>query len=495
MHNFPAVDANGKKYNRTMFVIILLVGTFCTVLNQTILSTAFPTLMHAFNVNTSTVQWLTTGFMMVNGILIPVSAWLSGRFNTKWLYLSAMIIFEIGTVTAWVAPTFSVLFIARLVQAVGVGIAMPLLQTIMLSIFPPEKRGFALGLAGIVVGLAPAIGPTLSGWVIDVSSWRALFGIIAPIVAVVIVLGLFFVKPVLPTKKSKLDYFSLVLSTIGFGSLLYGFSSVGNDGWGSPVVIWSLIIGVIFIILFGWRQLVMKHPFLNLDVFKAREFRLGTLISSVVFMAMVGVEMVLPLYLQIVRGMSAFHSGLTLLPGAILTGLMSPVTGQLFDRFGARRLAMGGLFLLTVGTFPFIFLTKDTPIIYVTILYATRMFGVSMSMMPVTTSGMNALPIKRMGDGTAANNTVRQVSGSIATAVMISILSNVTSNHMPAKHLLKINPLAYQSGAINATLKGYMAAFGIAFVISAIAFLSTFLLKKGKYMVPADKNDDEGGND
>ncbi len=170
------VDTHGKPYNRGLLIAVLLVGTFCTVLNQTILTTAFPTLMKDFDITTSTVQWLTTGFMLVNGIMIPVSAWLSSRISTKWLYLSAMAIFEVGTIICWTAPNFGFLLAGRLIQAVGVGVTMPLLQTIMLSIFPADKRGAAMGTAGIVIGLAPAIGPTLSGWVIDNLSWRDLVG-------------------------------------------------------------------------------------------------------------------------------------------------------------------------------------------------------------------------------------------------------------------------------------------------------------------------------
>lgn len=474
------LDAKGNSYSRIPLVLILLIGTFCTVLNQTILSTAFPTLMDTFNVNTSTVQWLTTGFMMVNGILIPVTAWLSSNFNTKWLYLGAMIIFEAGTILAAVAPNFGTIFAGRIIQAVGVGIAMPLLQTIMLSIFPKEKRGTAMGLAGIVIGLAPAIGPTLSGFIVDNYSWRVLFEMIIPIVALVIFFGLFFMKPVIKTTKTSLDYFSVILSTIGFGGILYGFSSVGNDGWGSATVITSLVIGVIFVVLFVARQFKMENPFLDLSVLKLREFRIATILSSTVFMAMVGVEMVLPLYLQIVRGMNAFHSGLTLLGGALMMGIMSPITGKLFDRNGAKRLSVAGLFLLSLGTLPFMFLTKDTPTLYITVLYGVRMFGISMVMMPVTTSGMNALPNRSMGHGTAVNNTARQIAASIATAVLVSILSNVTNSNMPGKSLLHSNPLAYKSAAINANLNGYTAAFGVALVFCVLALILAFFLKSNK---------------
>ncbi|MHC9533429.1 MDR family MFS transporter [Dellaglioa sp. BT-FLS60] len=474
------LDAKGKPYNRTMLIAILLIGTFCTVLNQTILATAYPTLMKNFNVTTSTVQWLTTGFMLVNGILIPVSAWLSSRVNTKWLYIGAMGIFELGTIMAYTAPNFGFLLAGRLVQAVGVGVTMPLLQTIMLSIFPPEKRGASMGLAGMVIGLAPAIGPTLSGWVVDNATWRDLFGMIIPIVAVVLVASFWFMKPVIETHKSKIDILSLIVSTIGFGSLLYGFSTVGDNGWGSASVLSFLAIGVVFIALFVWRQLTMETPFLELHVFASKEYTIAALLSSIVNMAMIGVEMILPMYLQTVRGDSAFQSGLTLLAGALMMGVMSPFTGRLFDLYGAKKLATGGMFLLTLGTIPFAFLTKDTPTLYIVVMYAIRMFGISMVMMPTTTSGMNALPSNLMGHGTAVNNTARQIASSIVTAVMVSVLTNVTTDALPGKSLLKADPLAYKNQAINATLSGYKAAFSIAIVFCVIGLGFAFFLKSKK---------------
>ncbi len=472
-----ATDINGKSYNRGLMIAVILIGTFCTVLNQTILSTAFPTLMKAFDINTSTVQWLTTGFMMVNGIMIPISAWLSTRFNTKTLYITAMTTFFIGTIVCYIAPTFSFLLAGRLIQALGVGVTMPLLQTVMLSIFPPDKRGTAMGLAGIVIGLAPALGPTLSGWVIDNATWRDLFGMILPLLFIVILASFWFVRNVLPTKKTSIDILSVVTSTIGFGSLLYGFSSVGDDGWGSTKVISTLIIGVIFIAIFLWRQLRMEKPFLEFRVYRSIPFTVSAILSSITMMAMVGVEMVIPMYLQIIKGMTAFESGLTLLAGALMMGIMSPITGRAFDRFGAKRLAVIGMFFLTLGSLPFIFITRNTPTIYIVVFYAVRMFGISMTMMPATTAGMNSLPINLISHGTAVNNTQRQIASSVGTAILISILTNVTNANKPAHHLLTTNPLTYKDQFFNATLIGYRATFLLSLLFCVLALITAFFMK------------------
>lgn len=488
MKDFTAVDIYGKKYNRNLLVVVLLIGTFCTVLNQTLLATAFPTLMKEFDISASTVQWLTTGFLLVNGIMIPVSAWLINSFSSKELYISAMTTFLIGTIICFLAPNFSVLLTGRLIQAIGVGLSMPLLQNIMLTIFPPEKRGSAMGMAGIVIGLAPALGPTLSGWIIDHYSWRDLFGMVIPIVILVLVLALFFMKSVIELTHPKIDTISAILSTIGFGSLLYGFSSVGDKGWLSKEVLGFLIIGIIFIFLFSKRQLKIEHPFLELRVFKSKIFTIAAVLAGVTNMAMIGAEMVLPLYIQNIRGESAFHSGLMLLPGALVMGLMMPITGAIFDKRGARKLAITGMFILTSATLPFAFLTSKTSVIVIVVLYAIRMFGISMVMMPVTTSGMNALPDHLISHGTAVNNTFRQVASSIGTAILISVLTNVTKNNLPTKSILEATPLAYKDQAINATLSGYHAAFLVAVVFGFIGWLITFTLaKKENYVQGGDK--------
>lgn len=295
----------------------------------------------------------------------------------------------------------------------------------------------------------------------------------------VIILAFFLIKDVLPTKKEKIDILSVTTSTVGFGSLLYGFSEAGNKGWTNPEILMFIGVGIVFVILFGLRQLKMSDPFLDITVFKHFEFSLAAALSGITNLAMVGIEMVLPLYIQNLRGVSAFHSGLMLLPGALMIGIMSPITGRLFDKYGARKMAITGMTLLTLGTIPFVFLTEQSSYTMIIVLYAIRMVGVALVMMNVTTSGMNSLPLDKISHGTAVNNTFRQVLSSIGTAILVSVLTTTTNNNMPSKELLKTLPLQYKNQAINATLDGFHASFAMSIVFALIALVLAFFLKKG----------------
>lgn len=473
------IDQNGHAYHRGLLMTVMLIGTFFPVLNETVLATAYPKLMSYFSINTSTVQWLTSAFLMVAGIMIPITTWLMERFDTKKLFIASTALFEIGTIVAWQAPTFGWLLTARIIQAISTGIGMPLMQSIIFHIYPKNERGAAMGLGGITIGLAPAIGPTLSGWIIDNATWRDLFSINVIPVALVIIAAFFLFRPVLPTHQAKLDLPSVILSTIGFGSILYGFSSVGEDGWESITVITTLIIGFIVAGLFVWREMVAKHPLIDLSVFKNFDFNIGTILSSLSMMGLVGFEMVLPLYLQTIRGENAFHSGLTLFAGALLVGLMSPITGKIYDKYGARWLCLSGFLLMSLGSLPFLFLTKNVPIIYIVVLYAVRAIGIAMAMMTVTTYSFVSLPNEEINNGTAALNTVRQIASSIATAVLTSVLSDTTNNLKLVHHLLTNNPLAYKDSMIHAALSGYHAAFAVALGFCIVGIIASLWLKKG----------------
>lgn len=436
-----------------------------------------PAIMQSFDIGTSTVQWLTTGFSLVNGIMIPISAWLMTRFKTRPLILVALGSFFTGTVVAFCANSFVMLLAGRLIQALGAGAIMPLMQTVFLTIYPPEQRGAAMRINGIVIGLAPAIGPTLSGWVVDSLTWRDLFGIMLPIIAVAFLGMIFFIKDVIPIRKTKLDLLSVITSTIGFGTLLYGFSNAGTDGWTDTWVLLEIIVGAIFVVIFAWRQLKMDEPFLNLRVFKSVEFTMASVIAAVATLAMTGAEIILPLYIQNLRGVSAFHSGLLLLPGAMMIAMIVPIAGRIFDKYGAKNMTILGMFLLTLGTIPFFFITKETSMAYIVVFYAFRMGGIAMALMTVTTAGMNALPIELMSHGTASNNTFRQVMSSIGVAVMTSVLTNVTKNAMPSNTVLHNTPLKYRDEAINAALSGYHATFMLATGFAVIALILSLFLK------------------
>ncbi|GAT18221.1 major facilitator superfamily transporter [Secundilactobacillus silagincola] len=474
------VDQMGRPYNRLILVFTMLVGTFSTFLTSTMLTTALPTLMKSFSISANTVQWLTTGFMLMMGIIIPITGFFLQRFDSRKLYLSAILIFGIGTLLCLSATNFWMILAGRLIQGAGVGITAPVYQTIMTSIFPPSKRGAAMGTAGMVVGLAPAIGPTLSGWILMHYSWRMLFLFILPILVLVLVMGWFTLRKVLPTKKAPIDWLSVLLSVIGFGSMLFAFSSVGNYQWTSPVVYVTLIVGLIVVGLFIWRSVKIKNPLLQLKVFAHREFSLSAALVAVSFMAMNGFTLILPMYLQTIRGESPLASGLTLLPGAIVIGLMNPITGRIFDRLGARNMAIAGMLLLTLATGSFIPITATTPVIDIVCLYTVRMMGISMVMMPVTTTGMNALPLNLISDGTVVNNTARQVFASMGTAVLVSVMSNVTMNHMPNHAVATATPILFKKLALHANVVGFRYAFGIATTFALIGLVMTFFLKRNK---------------
>lgn len=477
------LDMSGKPYSRVLLMITAVAGAFATFLAGTMLATAYPTLMNHFNISTDTVQWLSTGFMLISGVMIPITAWLMNRFNSKWLYIIGMAIFLIGNIYCLCSHTFAMLLGGRLIAAVGVGVTTSLSQSILLYIFPPEKRGIVMGINGIAVGLAPAIGPTLSGWVVDNYGWRVIFMIVIVFVTIDLIAAFFFMKKVMPTADIKLDYLSAVLSILGFGSLLYGISKAGSLGWGNHEVVITIIVGIILIALFCWRQLQLDEPFLDIRLLSNWHFTLASIIGAIARVALVGVELVLPMYIQIVRGESAFHSGLILLPGAILMGLMSPIAGSLFDKMGAKKLVISGLIILTVGTMNFVALTPDTPIIEIIVLYAVRIVGISLAFMPVTTAGMNALPTDKINHGTAINNTFRQVAGSIGTAIFTTILTNTTNNMKPSTALLHSAPLAYKHQMINAALGGYRASFFAAMLVGLAGVIVALFLQKNAGLV------------
>ncbi|MBT2758462.1 DHA2 family efflux MFS transporter permease subunit [Mesobacillus foraminis] len=473
---------------------VLMIGAFIAFLNNTLLNIALPSIMVELDVDASTVQWLTTGFMLVNGIMIPTTAFLIQKYSVRRLFLVAMSLFTIGTLIAGVAHAFPVLLTARMVQASGTAIMMPLLMNVMLVSFPIEKRGAAMGIFGLILMAAPAIGPTLSGWIIEHYDWRMLFHFVTPIAITVLLIGFFLLKDKKEKVNIHLDLISLLLSSVGFGGLLYGFSSAGSKGWDSPQVYGTIIIGVISLIIFILRQSKLERPMLNFTIFKYPMFALSSAITMVVNMAMFSGMLLIPIYVQTIRGISPLDAGLMMLPGALAMALMSPVTGRLFDKFGGRILAIVGLTILVITTYMFSQLELDTPYTYLMVLHGVRMFGMSMVMMPVSTNGLNQLPTRFYPHGTAMNNTLNQVSGAIGTALLVTVMSTRTETHAAqiAEDAMKQATAAAtppteaaiaemkQQIAMKAMLEGINDAFLVATFIAAVALIMAFFIKRAK---------------
>lgn len=419
-------STQAKDYNVFVIAGVFLLGAFICYLNSTFMNVALSDIMKDLNISVSTAQWLSTGYMLTTGIIIPFTAFLIDKFKNRTLFFISIGLFTIGTIIGAFATNFAMLLTARLIQGFASGIIIPLMQTVFMIIFPIEKRGFAMGIVGIVLAFAPAIGPTLSGWIINIYPWRYLFYVTLPFAILDLILGYFLLKNVTENKSVHFDIISFIGSTIGFGGLLFGFSNAGNYSWTDINVYLSLIIGIVFLIIFVWRQLNMEEPMLNLAVFKSTVFTFATIISMIAYAGLISSELILPMYLEDVRGSSAFDTGLTLMPGAIVMGIMNPITGKLFDKFGARYLALTGLTILTLGTFGLSFLSVSTPVIYIISIYAIRMLGISMLLMPLSTSALNSLHKNLYAHGNAANNTLRQVAGSIGTSLIVTLMSKST---------------------------------------------------------------------
>ncbi|NBD25131.1 DHA2 family efflux MFS transporter permease subunit [Paenibacillus glycinis] len=479
-----AFDSGAIKKGPLLFVMIL--GAFIAVLNQTIMSVALPELMVDFEIAASTAQWLTTGYMLVNGVLIPITAFLMQRFTTRELFQTAMSIFLGGTVVSAVAPNFDMLLAGRLIQAAGAGIIMPLLMNVILTVFPPNKRGAAMGMVGFAIIFAPAIGPTVAGYVMEHFSWRTMFYGMIPFAVIVIACAFIYLKNVAERTYPKIDILGVVLSTIGFGVLLYGFSSAGSKGWSSAEVIVSLAAGLLALILFTVRQLASKSPLLDLRAFKYGMFSLTTIINIAVTMVMYADMMLLPLYLQNARGYTALESGLLMLPGALLMGVMMPVTGRLFDRFGAKWLSVIGMAITIVTTIGFVNLTDSTSYTYLVLMSTGRRFGMAMFLMPITTAGLNQLPARLNAHGTAISNTIKQVAGAIGTSLLVTVMTSRTKTHLTDMMGSGGAGDTQEHMAMEASILGINDAYLVIIGIGLVGLLLSFFIKRA---TPAEETE------
>jgi len=464
-----------SKIKRIPIVITLLIGAFVSVLNETLLGNALPDLMREFNATATTIQWLTTAYMLVCGVLVPVTALLQQWFTTRQLFLTAMITFLIGTLLSAISPSFGVLLAGRIIQALGTGLILPIMMNTILIIFPPEKRGSVMGLMGLTIMFAPAIGPTLSGIIIDSLDWRWLFYIVIPLVLLSIFTGAKYLKNVSEVTKPRVDMASIILSTLGFGFIVYSCSKSGELGWSNPEVYWTIIVGIVALILFVIRQLKIKDPLLDLRTFRYPTFAWTALLMFLVMMTMFSTMTLMPMFLQGLLLFTAFKSGLIMLPGSVLNGILSPISGKLFDKFGARTIIIPGVVIVAVAMWLFTGLDAYSTTTQIITFHCILLVGLSLVFMPVQTHGLNQLTKDLYPHGTAIFSTLQQVSGAIGTSLFISRMAAGQKSYLT--HSENPGDPAEMGAALSA---GFEQAFTLGLIVAVVAIVVSLFIKGTK---------------
>jgi DHA2 family lincomycin resistance protein-like MFS transporter len=456
---------------RTRIVVALIIGAFIAVLNETMIQVAFPDLMRDYSAPLMTVQWLATVYMLVVGTLLPVTALLQQWFTTRQMFLSATIFFLVGTIVCGTAPVFSVLLIGRVVQALGTGLMLPVMMNTMMHIYPPERRGGAMGMIGLVVMFAPAIGPTVAGLIIDRLSWRWMFYLIIPIAAISVLFAAALLRNVSDITKPKVDYLSIVLSCTGFGGLVYGLSAaaiyLSSETWG------SLIVGGIALVLFVLRQLSIAAPILELRTFRYPMFSIAMVLVLLLMMVMFSAGLLLSQFMLIVLGMTAFEVGLCgLLPG-VAYAAMSLVSGKLFDRYGVKVLIIPGFVLVLLSLWAFTWLDMGTTAVYIIAMNVLLSIGIPLVITPVQTAGLNALPRRLFPHGAAIVNTLMQIAGAIGIVTFTGIVSKVSNDYMASSG----NTWSDQLSGFSA---GIQSAFWWAMAVGAAALIVGMFMKRAE---------------
>lgn len=465
-----------------VMVGVLLAGTLLAVLNQTLLSPALPAIMADLQVDATTVQWLTSGYSLVEAVIIPLSAFLIGRFSTRQLFISAFVIFAAGSLAATMAPNFWVLLLGRVLQAVCTGMSMPMVFTVILLVFPREKRGTAMGVIGLIIGFAPAIGPSLAGLLVDTVGWRALFAITTALSVVVIILSIVVLRNYGDFKRTTFDKLSVILSTVGLVCLLYGLSTFSSSQ-NILITLALVVVGLVVLGLYVRRQLTLPEPMLKIDILSTRKYATAVIIIVIVQAALMGTGVITPLYIQGVRGYSATMSGVAMLPGAVIGAFMGLVSGRLFDRFGVRRVVVPGSLVALAGGIGLVLLGIDTEFVMIALAYTILVMGLQFTMTPLNTWGVNSLDNSVIQHAQGLSNTLNQVAASLGTAVLVSISA--------------LAPMvAPDAPALEQSYLGNHLAFCTTCALMAVATLVIVLFvrdsKKGAGVVPVGA-ESEGG--
>jgi MFS transporter, DHA2 family, lincomycin resistance protein len=421
-----------QQYKTGPIMAALLVAGFVGLFSETALNIALGDLSQIFNVNATTIQWLATGYFLTLGILVPVTGILMQKFTTRLMFMTSIFLSIIGTIIAAVAPVFSILLMGRIIQAAGLAIALPLTQNVIFTIFPPNKRGAAMGVMGLVMLAGPALGPTLAGLILDTLSWNWIFWVTLPFLLFSFIFGLVYLPNVNEIRKVSIDVLSVILSTIGFGGIVYGVSVGGEHGWTNTTVMASIIIGFVALIIFVIRQTKMENPMLNLKAFNYPLFVLGVFMSFITFFNMLSMLVILPMYMQMALLIAAFTTGLILLPGSLLNCILAPTIGLLFDKYGPKAVITPGTILVAIGYGLFSQFGTDTALWMIVVTFIVMMLGIGAVLASVQTNTLNSLPRQYYPDGIAITQTIQQVAGAVGIAVMVSILSAKQNSYLGA---------------------------------------------------------------
>ncbi|WP_404799623.1 MDR family MFS transporter [Arthrobacter pullicola] len=481
----PAAPADLHAGRNRLVIGILIVSAFVVILNETIMSVALPTLMADLDISAASAQWLTTGFLLTMAVIIPVTGFLLQRFHTRQIFLLAMILFSAGTLLGAAAPGFAVLLIARVVQASGTAIMLPLLMTTAMTLVAPAARGRTMGNISIVISVAPAIGPTISGIILSALSWRFMFIIVLPIAVAALVLGAVKIQNVTEPRKVPLDVLSVILSAFAFGGLLYGLSAIGESASHAPAPVPPLLpfaVGVAALVLFIFRQVRLARvsaPLLDLRTFRSRNFSISIAMIAVSSIALFGSLIVLPIYMQSVLGLDTLTTGLMLLPGGLIMGVLSPVVGRIYDKAGPTALLVAGSVLVSASLWIMATaLNADTPALMIPAVHVVLSIGLAMTFTPLFTSALGSLKPSLYSHGSAILNTVQQVMGGAGTALFVTLLSTGTADR-----------LAQGAGELEATAAGVQTAFLAGACISLLAVAAGFFVRnpaaQGEAPLPA----------